>query len=286
MITLNGHDVFYTYPNGETGLAHDKVSFHCSVIYNSIHLKYEDDGDIFKLVLLKDFLDTLGVFCKLVMPYVPYSRMDRVEGGSAFTLKGFCRLINNLDFPSVEICEPHSEVVLALLDRVSVTYLTDYLFNVASGFYGFRPAIDKVFLPDAGAIKRYGHSYNPKMTAIGNKVRDFATGNIVSYDVLTPIPKSAVVYIIDDLCSKGGTFVLCTEALIKAGAAHCVLITAHCEPVVSEGMIPNCDKITKMFTTDTMLTEPLNIPKIQVYKFNDIYKKGGPNYGNDANRIV
>lgn len=53
------------------------------------------------------------------MPYIPHARMDRVqELEDVFTLKYFCQVINSLHFDKVIVRDAHSNVSLALLDRV------------------------------------------------------------------------------------------------------------------------------------------------------------------------
>jgi ribose-phosphate pyrophosphokinase len=76
------------------------------------------------------------------------------------------------------------------------------------------------------------------------------------------------VIIIDDLCSKGGTFILSAEKLKAVGAAEVYLIVAHCEEAVSQGKILESDLITKVFTTDSIL-QPGKYPKIQVFTGRD-----------------
>lgn len=58
---------------------------------------------------------------------MPYSRMDRTEGIAIFTLKHLCKLINSLKFESVTIYEPHSDVCIALLDRVKIVNMSKML---------------------------------------------------------------------------------------------------------------------------------------------------------------
>ena len=54
----------------------------------------------------------------LQMDYVPNARMDRVKNhDEVFTLKYFCEFINWLNFDTVYVLDPHSNVVSALINR-------------------------------------------------------------------------------------------------------------------------------------------------------------------------
>ena len=58
------------------------------------------------------------------MPYIPYSRMDRVKkSSSAFTLKSFANVVNNIVKPQYIKClDAHSDVSLALFDCYVYNY--------------------------------------------------------------------------------------------------------------------------------------------------------------------
>lgn len=58
---------------------------------------------------------------RLVVPYFPYARQDRVmRPEEAFSLKAVARLINGLGFDEVVTCDPHSDVTPALVENVRV----------------------------------------------------------------------------------------------------------------------------------------------------------------------
>ena len=80
---------------------------------------FTKNEDIIELLLFADAAKRQGHRLRtLTMPYVPFSRQDRCNNpGEAFSLKVFCDLINNLNFNSVEIQDPHSDVIPALLNN-------------------------------------------------------------------------------------------------------------------------------------------------------------------------
>ena len=65
------------------------------------------------------------------------------------------------------------------------------------------------------------------------------------------------VLIIDDICSKGGTFYHSAKRLKEAGAANIYLYVTHCESTIYEGELLKEDSLIKhIFTTNSLLTAP------------------------------
>ena len=90
MIKLNGTElVFKTFPNGETLVDGDAITA-LMAEQNTLAFKYENDSDLIKLMFVKQYLDSRKVHADLTIAYMPYSRMDRIEGASVFTLKYVC----------------------------------------------------------------------------------------------------------------------------------------------------------------------------------------------------
>jgi ribose-phosphate pyrophosphokinase len=272
MILYNGINVIEKFPNGETRINTDLVWKSSKGSVNIISCKYESDADLMQLMLLKKHYDSRWIhnLCKLFIPYLPYSRMDRVEEGSAFTLKYVCELINSLNFTEVHVIEPHSDVSVALLDRIKVHFVTDKLFEYASNYWGFGEK-DYIFLPDAGAKKRY-NIFNTDRIIYGDKKRDFKTGKITSLNVIGDYTPGGIVYIIDDLCSYGGTFVLASDKLMGMGARAVILITAHMEDSYLEGSIPDDSFFIKVLSTDSIYSKGSD-GKLTIYKASQLMEK-------------
>lgn len=264
MIYFNGEKVqVKKFPNGEAMI--NSTNLKLRDTNNEIKLTFKNDEDITHLIFLKGHLDELRIKCSLLIPYMPYSRMDRTEGITVFTLKHLCKLINNLGFEGVTIYEPHSEVSTALLDRVKVVnmskILTDELLKKLNS------EEEEVYLvyPDAGAAKRYGKEIDYKKILTANKERDFKTGRIKKLDINGKIEaKSFKAIIVDDLCSKGGTFELTASKLKEMGATEIYLVVTHCENTIFKGNLLNSDLITGIYTTNSILSE--NHEKIKVYE--------------------
>ena len=60
--------------------------------------------------------------------------------------------------------------------------------------------------------------------------------------------------IVDDICSKGGTFYHSAKKLKELGAKNIYLYITHCENSILEGELINSDLITKIYTTDSIYT--------------------------------
>ncbi|WP_020620301.1 ribose-phosphate pyrophosphokinase [Paenibacillus daejeonensis] len=256
MLKLNGQELtFHTFPNGETLVDGEQI-LAAAGEKQVVEFKYATDGDLIQLMFLKRYLDERRLAATLIIYYMPYSRMDRVEGASAFTLKYTTEFINALGFERVQVIEPHSDVTTALLDRAEASYPSLELLEDVIARTGFDREHDVLFFPDAGAQKRYSrlHGYRE---LVGFKVRDFQTGTIQRLDVIGEAPETGFkAIIVDDLCSYGGTFLLSAEKLKELGAAEIYLLVAHCETSIHKGKLLDSGLIDKVFTTNTILDEP------------------------------
>ncbi|MCR8636606.1 ribose-phosphate pyrophosphokinase [Paenibacillus radicis (ex Xue et al. 2023)] len=265
MIQLNGVVLeFKLFPNGETLVDGEQILNHANEL-NIVTFKYENDSDLIKVMFLKNYLDDLNFKASLVVYYMPYSRMDRVEGASAFTLKYVSNFINSLNFDKVTLIEPHSDVSLALINKSTARYPSVELLDKVIAEVGFNLHEDYLFFPDAGAQKRYG-KVKGYQQLVGFKVRDFQTGQIRKLDIVGSVERKGFkVIIVDDLCSYGGTFILSAEKLKEIGASEIYLLVGHCEKSIYKGKILETDTIDKVFTTNSMLDQA-DHEKIHVFE--------------------
>lgn len=293
MIKLNGYTVdFKKFPNNESFA--DMIYDYPSVEKDNIILfKFEGDEEIFHLTCVKDFVDNNWPTkaCHLVMPYIPYSRMDRQEEKRLFTLKTFAKIINSMNFASVTVMEPHSEVSVALIDKVKVVNksaelaleaMRDVLGLTGSAWfqpsYGYEEKVselsfnlegllglaevDGVYLvyPDAGAEKRYRKQIKYGKVLTCSKDRDFNTGKINSI-VVNGADKAQdckIAIIVDDLSSRGGTFIGAASAIRAAipNIEKIILCVTHCENTIFDGTVLSGTEIDKVYTTNSIITEP------------------------------
>jgi len=251
ILLSNREVVFGQFPNMETNLNYNKIAF---TTRSEVILKYESDQDLMNLFILKKYMDDcfkINDF-RLTILYTPYSRMDRRNSTYTFNLKYICDFINKLDFEHVTVYDAHSEVTTALLNRCTDLTNIPTLFQVFAKEQGTENL--SVFYPDAGAQKRNAGSICYP-TLIGFKARDFASGNITNYEIHGLVKPGSTVVIIDDLCSKGGTFIGAAKALKAAGAGDIFLIVGHCENTIHTGDIFKTNLINKVYTTNSILSD-------------------------------
>jgi ribose-phosphate pyrophosphokinase len=260
MIKVNGREVEFTkFPNGETKLIEDSIEKGIALMFPKISFKYQDDSDLIKLMFVKSYIDSLNGSggATLTIYYMPYSRMDRSENKSAFTLKYVANFINSLGFDRVRVIEPHSDVTPALIDNVEPVYVGFDLLPTVMEAIGFDKNKDFLFFPDAGAGKRYASLKGFKQL-VGYKHRDFQTGEIKSLKVvgeLPEYPEKSKVLIVDDLSSYGGTFLHSGKALKNLGFDKVYLQVAHAEDSIFDGKLFSTDFVDGIYTTDTILTK-------------------------------
>jgi len=208
-----------------------------------------NSDDVMTLVMLTDALRQMGCRkIRLTMPYIPYARQDRVcNVGEAFSIKAFARIINSLEFSSIVVDDPHSDVAVSCLDRVIVRSQADILKTNAHVRYWASQspadAQDKVptylVSPDAGSLKKIYTVAKElpyfKGIIIGEKERDLATGKIIRTVVryMPPDIANARLLVVDDICDGGRTFI----ELGKVLRPHCKELNLYVtHGIFSQGM--------------------------------------------------
>lgn len=256
MIQINGRTVDVNYfPDGTFRLTPEVPENNAGTY--EITWKYETNDEMIVLMFLTNHFHRLG-YCtiNLHMPYIPNARQDRVKSShDVFTLKYFAEFINSLGFNSVTVLDPHSSVSEALFNNLSVLTPEQYINKAVSTISnGERRVV--LFYPDEGAMKRYSGMIS-KEYAFGIKQRDWETGKIKGLDVAGNIDliKGSDVLIIDDICSRGGTFYYSAQKLKELGAKNIYLYVTHCEKTVFDGELFKSGIIEKLFTTDSIFGE-------------------------------
>ena len=222
---------------------------------------YENDAELFTLICLRKHYSYAKAI--LWMQYCPHARMDRVkESNDVFTLKYFAEIINDLNFERVNILDPHSSVSEALINNIEVIYPIDFI-NQTLNKIGTDNLL--IFYPDEGAMKRYS-SMAEKEYTFGIKKRDWATGKIEGLDVAGCVEKinGSRILIVDDICSRGGTFYHSAKKLKELGAKEIYLYVTHCENTILEGDLLTSGLVEKVYTTNSIFTKEHE--KIEVFE--------------------
>ena len=252
MIRYNGYEIKPGYFPDGTLLIKQKPDISC--VHNILWF-YESNEELVTLMFFTKHLNSHGIkHISLYMPYVANARQDRVKSDEdVFTLKYFAETINSLGFDNVWVLDTHSSVTDALINNIR--YIDHMPF--------IRMAIEDVgidnlllFYPDQGSLKRYGDDIGMEY-AFGIKNRDWATGNILGLDAAGAVDKvkGRKILIVDDICSKGGTFYFSAKKLKELGAGDIYLYVTHCEDTIFDGELITGDLIKHIYTTDSLLTK-------------------------------
>ena len=249
---------------------HDESVFEDSA---AITWNYENDREFIALIYLVKHLrenDVRDIF--LNMPYIPNARQDRVKNDDdVFTLKYFAELLNSLNLNRVEVLDPHSNVSTALINNIVVNTPEQYIVTAIAKICGrlsdWEVLLDSLlmFYPDEGAMKRYSGLIKLPY-AFGIKKRNWETGIIEGLDVAGAVDQIAGkdILIVDDICSRGGTFLHSAKKLKDLGAKDIYLYVSHCENTILEGELLKGDLIKKVYTTDSIFTK--SHEKVEVLK--------------------
>lgn len=276
MIKVNGEVInVEKFPDGTQRIMDFKSSLfddNENAYFNIVWL-YETDAEMFTLMCVVNHIRDnhwygSNAMIHLTMPYIPNARMDRVHSQKeVFTLKHFANFINSLKFDKVKVFDAHSNVSLAVINRiVTIDYVDSLIRNSV-----MRDINDKnliIYFPDAGAYKRYKNlsSIEHSTKLYGEKVRDWQTGKILridihneNNDIITPSDISGKsVLMIDDIISYGGTMAYSADRLEELGADKIYAYASHTENSVLDQekgtFLKRLDygTIDKLYTTNSI----------------------------------
>lgn len=265
MIRINGIEIVpRKFPDGTyclTDFPIDEVDNQAGV-YDTISFvwNFESEEEIILLYYLfnhckENFQKETKFY--LYINYLPGARMDRTKSDTeVFTLKYFARLINSMDFDKVILFDPHSNVAPALFNKCQV-FSAKYIVEAA--LHKFMDKDVVLYFPDEGAMKRYKDLFPDKRYLYGQKVRDWKTGEIQALSIKDPSMLceekfDGVIFMIDDICSHGGTFYYSAKELRRSYPdAQIVSYSTH-----TENNYPTLQKafdeglIEEHFTSDSL----------------------------------
>lgn len=251
MVKFNGKKIELNhFPDGTLLIKEDVTGVKEAVIT----WLFESNEELVALYFLTSHLKSKGIKdIELKMPYIPNARQDRVKKDEdVFTLKYFSQMINSMGFSKVTVLDPHSYVSEALIDNICIDTPEKYVART-------KELIGEdilMFFPDEGAMKRYSAMFEGAYV-FGIKKREWESGKIKGLELSgqTELVKDSTVLIIDDICSRGGTFYHSAKALLEAGAKKVYLYISHCENTILEGEILDSNIIERVFTTNSIFTK-------------------------------
>jgi ribose-phosphate pyrophosphokinase len=232
-----------------------------------ITCRIQNANDLLVLLLTTDALKRSGLKrLECFIPYLPFARQDRVMvKGEPLSVKVIADLLNTQEFEKVQIYDAHSEVSFALLNNSDVITNHSLVEEVLKNKTGYL-----IISPDAGAYKKIfkvcQHLNYKDEIVLCNKTRNVENGNITSVTCAVNDFQGMDLYIIDDICDGGGTFILLADELKKRNCGKVNLIVSH--GIFSKGVdaLTNIDHI---YTTDSFKDLESN-QKLTQYKLQNL----------------
>lgn len=191
---------------------------------------------------------------KLVLPYIPGARQDRViEGGDIlFTAASVSMEIQMRLFETVVTIDPHSAVMSKTFEGSpfdehfpTPDFIQYPLEKVAAGMW---QGYGGIIAPDAGAATRaetFGRVMNLPVFH-GTKVRETSSGRITHYDIDLDAGKHYLV--VDDICDGGATFNILGDSIAEQGSYADLYVT---HGLFSKGTAELRKRYRNIYTTDS-----------------------------------
>lgn len=230
----------FLFSAGEVQVRLPDVSDYESIIIES---RYPTSQDIMEIALISNairhfdrFVGSITIF----LPYLPYSRQDRVcYPGEAFSLSVMASILKTQLRSNDKLItwDAHSSQSCAsFCAKINYTNITaDALVKkfVKKGIT-FSPST-VVISPDKGAMDRataVAKAVEAETIFYGEKVRDPNNGNILGISVKDsegndPNIKGKDILIVDDICDGGRTFIELAKSLRKFEPSRITLYVTH-----------------------------------------------------------
>lgn len=236
MIFWNGVPVHYTlFRGGEL-----QVDLPCEVTSRVANLIWlpGDANDILALGLTVDALRRNGRGVKdiyLEILYLPYARQDRVcRPGQALSLDVIGEILSSMRFHDIVIYDAHNQDAVSGIFAVpSLTFISAALIIEDDRILDKFGEDLVLCAPDHGAKSRTHEVFlksKAKEMIVLDKIRDPDTGKVNKISISARCEASVCgqnIFIVDDICDVGTTFLLAHEVLRKAGAKSVHLYVTH-----------------------------------------------------------
>lgn len=261
-----------TFHGGEEHIVIDdpeiRYAKNARIFYN-----FSGSSSLIQLVMATDALKRMGVKnIELYCPYFPGARADRVDQetnpGEALGAKVYADLINAQGYERVFIFDAHSFVTPCLVHNCVTVSNHSFVQAVIAGenIAGNRVIV----APDAGANKKIDNlakALGGTRVVRADKSRDVVTGALIprSCKVFADTLEGQTCLIVDDICSKGGTFKPLATELRRLGAVDVYLVVSHDEGVSDHESLKEAG-ITKVITTNSRTT----LKSTDFYKVYDV----------------
>lgn len=181
---------------------------------------------------------------ELICPYLPYARQDRAcHEGEAFSLSVILKILNGLNFRTIQVWDPHSDKINGeTLGGLVVVPAADFVAKIK-----FENEI-VVVAPDKGARGR-AHLAAERIGAPlvqAEKTRNSADGKITGTVVHCGHMGDQDFLMVDDICDGGRTFIELAKVLRAKTNGKILLYVTHA--IFSNGLDSLREHIDHIYT--------------------------------------
>lgn len=227
----------FKFPGGEV---HIKFSINENIVSPEdtntvlISSRLNNSDDLMTLALAVDALRRFlgySIVIHLYLPYLPYARQDRVMvPGEPLSIKVIGNILNSLNVEQILSFDVHSSVAEVCINNFYVISNVEFLkaaftkmeVDIASSF---------IICPDGGAKKKIFPVLQEisfvGQLAVCDKARELSSGKILHTDCDVVDFEGKNVFIIDDICDGGMTFIKIAELLKTRNVGEITLIVSH-----------------------------------------------------------
>lgn len=252
MILLNGEEVVPTiFPDGTSQVWKlDSLKDN----HNHVVWFFENEVEYVHILQLRFLIGARNMRWTMSIPYCPYARQDKlVHNEAAFASILISELVMvSSTLEQLDIFDPHSDIVKSTLTLLGLGHKIHY----DEPDYSICQNYDVVILPDMGAYQRYAGGIRKYCDNVVhcNKVRDQATGHILSFSIeeLDWHPNhDCSILVFDDICDGGKTFEILADTIDKRPADIIDLYVSH--GIFSKGFDGLLESYSSIITTDSYI---------------------------------
>lgn len=222
-------------------------------------------NDIQKIIAIKKAIDNnyIHVSCALMITYLVGERSDRCfeEYQCNYLRDVIAPVINNLNFDTVFVFDPHSDVTEGVLKNCIPIGNEEFIDWVLDQVAGTKCLV----IPDIGAVKRVKNIQKLfDGVILCDKTRDIHTGKINGIEVLKKPDEIFDNYlVVDDIADGCGTFNLLASVL-KSFIPDINLSLVVSKGIFSKGFEEVLSNYKTIYTTNAF--SEINNDKIKVYE--------------------
>ena len=272
LINIDSSDIKYELIQFPDGQPHIRLANALSILDECcIISRYSNPSDYFRIAFSVDALRRSGcINIHLIITYMMGARMDRVMlSGEPLSIKVIADALNILNFRSIKVFDPHSDVTCAVLHQASPISNIELVRKSLEHFREKYSNEVTLIAPDAGAAKKTNKV--AEVLGISNivecsKKRNLKDGKLSGFKVNTETLEGITCFITDDICDGGGTFIGIAKELKNLKADKVVLVVSH--GIFSKGY--NLENIDYVYTTNSyreLMDLPSNYISFNVKEF-------------------